>query len=124
MDREKIQKYAGKCNVDVMSGWEAGLLGKERIGGKLFDRFPPDHIQGSRLDDWLMGRNAAIRLLQSRLTFFTGKTLDNQELMIKRRGWVARGPVIKLMEKRGAIGWVQVHYVEDGEIVRKHDCGL
>lgn len=33
-----------KNDTDAESGYQAGLLGKERVLGRLYDRNPPEHL--------------------------------------------------------------------------------
>lgn len=120
-NHSRIEKYVGKLNVDVLSGWEAGIQGKERISRMLNNRLPPAHLSGPRLLDWIAGRDGAARLLATRLTFFMGSSLSG-DMEIKRKGWVSRWPVIHKMGSKGFSGDVRVYYMEDGEIVRQHDC--
>lgn len=39
---EVIQEAVGRWSTDIAMGWEAGLMGKVRRGGRLFNRHPPD----------------------------------------------------------------------------------
>jgi hypothetical protein len=120
-----ITARVGKFNTDVLAGWEAGMNGKQRIGGKLYERHPPEHLQGQRYADWLTGKEAAQRHKASshRSTHFAGKGPDG-DMLVVRKGWVARGKVITQMEKAGARGDVFVYYFENGNIVRTVQCGI
>lgn len=117
MDTEKIEKKVGRLNTDIMSGWEVGMKGKERLGRMLFDRVPPEHLTGQRREDWLAGRDAATGLLYSRKTYFAGKNAQG-DFIVKRKGWVAPWPVVKALTAKGAIGDVLVTYFEDGEQIK------
>lgn len=121
-----ITERVGRFNVDVLSGWEAGLLGKERpFGHKLFDREPPAHLTGSRSNDWYAGRNAAIqhKKLVRRETRFIG--FDGKDgVVVVRKGWIARTKVISQMERAGAYGVVTVSYIENGIVKRTVECGI
>lgn len=123
-DRDQVERIARKINVDVISGWEAGIQGKRRVNGRLEDRTPPEHLSGPRIVDWHLGREAAAKLLSTRLTIFTAKTPDGQDLTIRRRGWVSRWPVVMAIGKKGACGEVRVYYMEESEIVKQHNCLL
>lgn len=126
-NHEQVECFVGRINTDILSGWEAGLKGKERIAGRLWERQAPTHITGRRHDDWIDGRNGAARLLATRLTIFTGKTLGGQSVMVKRKGWVSSDQrwkvVYRMKETQGVIGDVYVAYMESGEIAREHNCG-
>lgn len=120
-----ITEKVGRFNTDILSGWEAGLMGKERIGRKLFDRCAPEHLTGQRFADWNIGRDAACRYKKSlvRQTYFTGKG-PHGEIKIVRAGWVSRGKVVTQMERAGAYGDVFVSYTEGGEVKRTVVCGI
>jgi hypothetical protein len=122
-DHSKVERSLGRINADILSGWETGLKGRERINGKLYARQPPEHLTGARLTDWYLGFDGATRLLGTRQTVFTGKS-RNGPVEIKRRGWVTRSSTISRMEKMGAAGSVDVFYLEAGEIVKTHSCGI
>ena len=94
VDKNQVERIAKKFNVDVLSGWEAGIQGKRRELGKLVDLSPPEHLAGQRLADWHNGREAAASLLSTRMTFFSAKALYGKEITVKRRGWVAMWPVV------------------------------
>jgi len=121
-----ITERVGRCNTDVLTGWEAGLAGKRRVAGKLFARTAPAHLEGQRFSDWLAGREAARRYkaeMPRRETHFLGSG-QNGEMTVVRKGWVARGKVVAQMEKAGAFGDVFVFYLEGGEIKREVRCGI
>lgn len=122
VDKNQVERIARKINVDVLSGWEAGIQGKRRVLGKLVDRIPPEHLTGQRLADWLTGREAAAGLLATRMTFFSAKALDGQDILLKRRGWVSRWPVVIAICEKGVLGGVDVFYMEEQDIVRRHNC--
>lgn len=122
VDHKQVERIARKINVDVLSGWEAGIQGRLRVSGRLVDRAPPEHLAGQRLADWQIGREAAAKLLSTRMTFFSAKAVDGQEIMIKRRGWISRWPVVISICAKGVLGGVDVYYMEDQQIVRQHNC--
>lgn len=117
-----IKELVGRFNTDVLSGWEAGLKGKQRLCGKLRDRHPPNHVLGTRMDDWYAGRDAAIKYKSNtrrETHFYSGS------MLVKRKGWNSkRGTVISQMEKNGAYGDVHVFYLENGKVVREILCGI
>ena len=125
-----VTKCVGRFNVDVLSGWEAGMLGKERpYGGKLFDRLPPVHLTGSRVTDWYAGQKAAyqhkknIRRATWRETHFLGSN-GTEGIVVVRKGWIARAKVVSQMERAGARGVVTVSYTEKGIVKRTVECGI
>lgn len=122
-DLAVIEKYAGKINVDVRSGWEAGLKGRIRVIGGYADRTAPEHLTGPRLLDWESGRDAATRLLSTRMTIFSGKNCAGK-IEVKRKGWPQRWPVVMKMASDGCYGDIDVYYMEDGQISRHHCCGI
>jgi len=115
-----------RLNTDTLSGWETGLQGKQRIGRSLHERYAPEHLwqHPQRLEDWNYGRDAAYRYLASRETVFSGETADGKKIELTRKGWVARGPVISVMERRGVVGDVWVYYLGGGEVARSVMCGI
>lgn len=120
-----VTEHVGRISTDVLSGWEAGLLGQKRVAGKLFDRRPPEHLTGSRYADWLAGYEAASRYRASRRreTHFSAKGRYGDVLVV-RKGWVPRGKTLSKMEQEGAYGDVAVFYMEDGKIKRTVNCGI
>ena len=122
---ETITAQVGRWDLDIAAGWEAGLLGKTRVGGRLFDRHPPEHFlekkNGQRLDDWIAGRDAALRYrkyVMYRSVHFVGNSTKG-EMLVVRKGWgVRRGEVITQLEKNGCFGDVRVYYFECGKIAR------
>lgn len=122
---ERVTEHVGRFNTDVLTGWEAGLLGKQRIGGRLYQRFPPEHLQGQRLLDWIAGYEGGLRYKawRHRMTHFVGQG-PNGEIRVVRKGWVARGPVVTQLERAGARGDVLVFYFEDGKLIRQVNCGI
>lgn len=118
-----IERYAGRLNTDIRSGWEIGLLGKQRSGSVLIDRFPPDHLPTSRRLDWFAGQEAATRFLATRRTHFQYKGADGQLVEFWRKGFADRKPVVKKLRDQGVLVDVDVTYLEDGQIVKTHSCG-
>ena len=134
---ETIREHCGTWNTDIAAGWEAGLLGKERIGRKLYNRNPPAHYfepnNRQRYLDWLLGRDRALeyrrRAALNKSTYFAGYTVGGEFVGIQRKGWgAARGPVVSKMAKMGVVGDVTVNYCEhDGAksiIKRTVTCGI
>lgn len=122
VDNDQVERLARKINVDVLSGWEAGIQGRQRVHGALVDRTPPEHLTGQRLADWHTGREAAAKLLSTRMTIFTAKSVKGEEIKVTKKGWVHRWPTVIAICKKGVIGGVDVFYMEEAEIVRKHNC--
>lgn len=126
-DIEMIRTKVGHVNVDVIAGWEAGMRGRERIGGKLYERLPADHLTRPRRLDWYAGQNAA-KLYRSsvrRVTWFTGYTSDGETVEIRRSGWVGRKRVISQMARRGVAGDVRVLYFHaNGNLARTVNVGI
>jgi len=121
-----ISEKVGRFNVDVLAGWEAGLLGKERpYGRKLFDREPPKHLTGTRAADWYAGRDAGYRqkkvIAVRRETLFLGNG-ERGAIVVVRKGWIARAKVVTQMERAGARGVVVVSYTENGKEKRVVNC--
>lgn len=133
-----IKQHCGNWNLDIAAGWEAGMLGRERVAGKLFNRHPPEHFyeakNANRLSDWILGRDKAIEYREkarnNKWTFFSAWTHDGQLLTVNRRGWgVARGPIVAKLEKMGAVGDVSVKYydyslAEGNQVARTVTCGI
>lgn len=122
---ELITKHVGRFSTDILTGWEAGLQGKRRAGGRLVVQSPPEHFQGGRYHDWLAGHDAAVKYKASRCreTRFSGIGPAGA-IIVLRKGWIARNKVITQMEKAGAYGDVYVDYLEQGEIKRTVNCGI
>lgn len=96
-------------NVDVLAGFEAGMKSAKAQA--------PEHLTGQRWSDWQTGRDAAVRYLETRRTFFAGETRDGETIEVVRKGWVARGPVVTQMERKGAVGDVFVTYVDASSVI-------
>jgi hypothetical protein len=122
----RVERYTGRVNVDILSGWETGLKGKEKLGGRLWPRQAPIHLVGSRLADWELGRDAAARLIETRRTVFSG-TSSTGPVTVTRKGWLARNgrwkTVNQMVKESAVIGDVLVCYMEAGDIVRSQYCG-
>lgn len=118
-----IERYVGRLNTDIRSGWEAGLLGKQRCGSQLIDRFPPEHLIGARRRDWLDGQQAAGRFLATRRTHFQYKGADGDDVEFWRKGFADRARVVSGLRKKGVLVDINVSYVEDSEVVRAYSCG-
>jgi len=99
-----VDQFAYKFNVDVLSGWEAGIQSARAQA--------PEHLTGARWSDWMVGREAARTYLATRRTFFTGYTPDGKTVEVVRKGWVARGPVVSQLERKGVTGDVFVTYID------------
>jgi len=119
-----IERYVGRLNTDIRSGWETGLLGKQRCGSQLIDRFPPQHLIGKRRRDWFDGQGAAARFLQTRRTHFQYKGANGVQVEFWRKGFANRSTVLSALRKKGVLVDVEVTYVEDGNIVRALSCGF
>ena len=95
-------------NVDVLAGFEAGLRSTSAQA--------PEHLSGNRWGDWREGMDAAIRYLATRQTFFIGETRNGERVEVIRKGWVARGPVVTQMERKGVTGDVYVTYIDASSV--------
>lgn len=126
--RELIIDRVGRFNTDVLVGWEAGLQGKQRIGGRLYDRHPPDYFVESRRNDWDAGYRAALRerdraSLRREVTFCGHN--GTESVIVRRKGWsVRRGEVVTQLERKGCYGLVLVQYWRGSEIVRSVNCQI
>jgi len=118
-----IERYVGRLNTDIRSGWETGLLGKQRCGSQLIDRFPPEHLTGIRRRDWFDGQEAAGRFLQTRRTHFQYKGPDGASVEFWRKGFADRSKVVSALRKKDVLVDINVTYVEDGEVTRSYCCG-
>jgi hypothetical protein len=123
-----ILDRTGRANVDMMTGCEAGMQGKQRIAGKLWDRHPPDHYVGSRRDDWYAGYKVGLveheRQLRDRTVTFAGWN-GTEAVVVSRRGWsVKRGIVVTQLARQGCFGDVTVSYWQGSKIVRTINCGI
>ena len=126
--RDEIVERVGRFNTDVLVGWEAGTQGKRRIGGKLYDRHPPDYYVGPRRDEWYAGYKGGLALREetarNRMVVFVGENAKGP-LTITRKGWGARrGEVVTQMERKGCYGLVCVFYWEGSKVVRTVNCGI
>lgn len=129
---ETITKAVGRWNTDIAAGWEIGLQGKQRIGRRLFERRPPEHLlepqNGRRLMDWTTGFKGAQEYRKFKLcreVYFTGTKADGSEVVITRKGWsVKRGQVVTQLEKQGCAGTVLVLYFEGAKVIRRVNCGI
>lgn len=127
--RETIERHCGRWDVDILSGWEKGIGPKRRVGCRLYDHSPPDHLTGERYADWMLGyrrgQEYREKMLQQREIHFVGKTRDGEEVVIRRKGWSSdRGRIITQMARRGVLGDVWVFYFEKGDLVRQVRCGI
>jgi len=123
-----IKDRVGRFSTDVLVGWEAGMLGKERVGRRLFDRLPPEHFTGPRRDDWYAGHRAGLAERKSaaneKTVTFVGENKDGN-LIVTRKGWgVRRGEVVTQLERKGAYGLVMVFYRKGGKIIRTVNCQI
>jgi hypothetical protein len=126
--RDLITERVGRFNTDVLVGWEAGQQGKQRIGGRLFDRCPPEHFLGLRCDDWRSGYRAGLAEKEHeasrREVTFAGVNQDGG-VVVRRKGWgVPRGQVVTQMERRGCYGLVLVQYWNGSTVVRTVHCQI
>lgn len=129
LSRETVQRHCGRWDIDILSGWEVGVGPRRRIGGRLYDHLPPDHLAGQRLLDWLhgyeRGKEYRAQLLRRRTTHFVGATRDGREILIKRKGWaVDRGRVVDQMARRGVMGDVMVYFFDGPDLVKRIRCGI
>lgn len=131
-DRELVMKEVGYWNTDVQVGWDTGLLGKYRPhpGSRLLNRMPPDHFlephNFQRYTDWNAGKEAAERYRKHaglKSCHFHGYT-PTKEVVIKRKGYPPRGPIVMRMEQMGVLGDVTVYYFVGGALVRTVKCGI
>lgn len=128
-DPETIRRYCGELDVDVWAGWEAGLLPRKRVYGRVRDRDPPEHLTGDRYVNWIHGYSKARAyredVMPRREVHFVGKTRGGAEIVVRRKGWsVDRGKVVARMARWGIEGDVKVYYFEASEIVRVVKCGI
>ncbi len=126
--QDLVVDRVGRINTDVLVGWDAGTQGKQRIGGKLFDRIPPDYFVGPRRDDWYAGYRAGLahrkEKASSRTVVFVGENAKGS-VTIHRKGWGARrGEVVTQMERKGCYGTVSVFYWDGSKIARTVTCGI
>lgn len=126
--RDLIVDRVGRFTTDVLVGWEAGTQGKQRVGGKLFDRHPPEYFEGQRREDWYAGYRSGMahreEKASSRTVVFIGENAEGQ-VTIRRKGWgVRRGEVVTQMERKGCYGDITVMYWDGSMIVRTVNCGI
>lgn len=130
--KETVEREVGRWNTDIALGWEAGLRGKQRIAGRLFERLAPVHFyetqNSNRLLDFQCGKEAAQRYRKQELAremHFVGHNKAGEEVLIKRKGWnTPRGPIITRLMDKGCFGNVQVYYFDGVKIVRTVNCGI
>jgi hypothetical protein len=98
-------------NVDQDLGYQAGKRGKERIGGRLFDRLPPAHFGARRAAEWQIGYEAGLRERANRwaVAYWTDPTtLALTSKMYKGRP--SRKRIVQHLAARGVVGDVDVYY--------------
>jgi hypothetical protein len=126
---ETVKKHCGGAfNTDILAGWEKGVGPQRKIGGRLYDHWPPEHLEGKRRDDWFWGYRCGKdyrRLYMRRAVHFTAYDQAGEAVTIVRNGWgVRRGQIVSRLEKMGCAGDVMVYYFEDCKIVRTVKCGI
>lgn len=128
LSHETIREHVGRINTDVVSGWEKGVGPRRKVGGRLYEHWPPEHLPDGRRADWMEGYRAgkAYRDRWMRKSvMFHGYRADGSSLTVTRRGWGAkRGQVLAQMEKMGIASDVTASYFEGGELKRTVRCGI
>jgi hypothetical protein len=122
--QQTIMDTIGRYSTDIHSGWEAGMQGKKRIAGKLFDHHPPEHLHGPRRDDWYVGYSTALKNRPLRQTHLIGDIPGGDTIKIVRKGWVSWTPIVTRLEGMGVRGDVYVAYTENGNIKRTVNAGI
>lgn len=124
----EIARWCGSLNVDVVSGWEKGIGPLRRVGRRLADHWPPDHLEGARFSEWMRGYEAAKRYKAACLTksvHFVGTRTDGQDVVLRFKGWSAsRRAIVTRLEGQGCVGEVAVYYFEGSELKRTVRCGI
>lgn len=128
---ELIRLHVGRCNTDILAGWDVGLMGKQRLGHGLVRRFPPDHLyepqNQARLRDWNEGYEAAQKyktVYLQRVVHYLGEN-SSGPVRGKLKGWSCnRGHIVSRLEKQGCFGDVTFLYFEGSEVKRTHNCGI
>ena len=130
--KEVILQEVGFWNLDIDLGWQAGIIGKERVLGMLRERQAPDHFyqenNKARLADWLIGRNKAKQFRETKLCREVHFSAQGEKGPISGtyKGWsINRGKIVtRLMLQHGCYGDVHFDYCEGGQIVRSIRCGI
>lgn len=106
--------------TDYAAGWEVGMnQGRKRIGRKLFDREPPEHIRSTaRGEEFMRGYRAGLidrRFAARAMVVYTapGGTTEVQHLTGTRAG------ITNALALRGVAGTVEIH--RHGKVVK---CGI
>ena len=117
-----------KNDIDAENGYQAGMLGKVKILGRLYDRNPPEHLykpeNSERLALWKQGYLAAQSLKSERNVVVTGCTKSGQ-IIKKYKGWsVERGKVTAKFAEMGCIGDVVFEYNQGAKKCKEIQCGI
>lgn len=123
-----ITKWCGAFNVDILAGWEKGIGPKRKVGGRLYEHWPPEHLGASRATDWRLGYKEGQRYKLAELArsvHFVAYGREGNQVTIRLKGWSAkRGTVITRLENQGCAGDVNVYYFEGSELKRTVKCGI
>lgn len=126
---ETVSEHCGYINVDVLAGWEKGIGPRRRVAGRFCDHWPPEHLGGTRYNDWMTGYRSGQRYRESVLSnksmHFVAYDKNDNQVVVRRKGWnTPRGTVVSQLAKRGCAGDVLVYYFESSKIKRTVKCGI
>ena len=118
-----------KNDTDAESGYQAGLLGKERVLGRLYDRNPPEHLyepqNAARYALWMEGYRAAQLLKAARKVEVLGRKHNGELIQKTYKGWsVDRAKITLQFADVGCVGDVVFCYMEGVKEMRKIECGI
>ena len=123
-----VKKWCGSFSVDILAGWEKGIGPQRKVGGRLYEHWPPEHFSASRADAWSLGYKEGQRYKLAELVrsvHFVAYNREGNQVVIRLKGWSAkRGTVVTRLEKQGCAGDVNVYYFEGSELKRTVRCGI
>ncbi|WP_295408129.1 hypothetical protein [uncultured Thiocystis sp.] len=114
-----MRPYAPE-NVDDAAGDAVGLtLGRQRLGNRLVDREPPEHLGRERRGWWRVGYEAGLQMRARRITIvvWDGGSRTDQ-------GHVNRTRIINRLALQGVTGDVRISYHDATGMLSEHRCGI
>ena len=116
----KTPAYVLKQGTDYAAGWETGRnKGRERLGSRLVDRLPPEHIRlTTRADEWYRGYKAGLLdRKQAALSLVCYRDRSGNFVAEHKTG--TRSAIVNALALRGIAGDVMITC--NG---RTHRCGI
>jgi hypothetical protein len=123
-------------NTDQAAGYEIGRkLGRKRSCGRIIDREPPEHFNGSRRAQWRIGYDAGLR--ERRITASRARDMDKRITVAvwidpangstrskTYRGRVDRDLIMNDIAAKGVCGDVLVSCHDGDQMISEHRCGI